>query len=448
MIVKESPALAASKKSAVSSRATYWSLFVLVAINILNFYDRHVAGAVVEPVRKEFGLSDTQIGWINTAFTVLYGVISLPLGRMSDKTSRKKLLAVGIVIWAALTASAKWVFSYTFLVAGRLGVGIGEATCAPTATSWIGDLFPSERRAKPLALFMLGVPVGGALSFFFSGPIAQRFGWRAAMMLAAAPALLLVPLLLMLREPERGASEDHVAAPAGSVWQVLSIPTFWWIALSGALVNFNLYAIGTFLFAFFQRIHRMNLSQAGFTMGVLYAIGGVLGGVIAGAWGDRVRRRSANGRMLIAAGAALASAPLAYFGIRQHYGALAIALPLLTLSYGLLNMYYGLVYASIHDIVAPALRGTGMAIYFLVMYLVGASWGTVIIGKMSDLFARHAADLAHSVKVTEAFRAIGLQQAMLAIPVLSVLLALVLWAGSRTIKKDMERRQQIASISA
>ncbi|HEY6254045.1 MAG TPA: MFS transporter [Candidatus Angelobacter sp.] len=445
MIVKEPPpSLSTERPPAVSRTAAYWSLFVLVAINILNFYDRQVAGAVVEPIRHEFNLSDTQIGLINTAFTVLYGFVGLPLGRLADKISRKKLLAIGIVIWASLTASAKWVFNFPFLVAGRLGVGVGEAVCAPTATSWIGDLFPAERRAKPLALFMLGVPVGGALSFFFSGPIAYRYGWRAAMVVAAAPALLLVPMLLMLREPQRGASEHRVAPPAGSVWQVLRIPTFWWIAISGALVNFNLYAIGVFMPAFFGRIHRLNVAQANIKSGIVYAIGGVLGGVIAGIWGDHVARRSANGRMLIAAGAALAAAPLAYFGIRQQYGALAVALPLLTLAYGLLNMYYGLVYASIQDIVAPALRATSMAIYFLVMYLLGASWGSIVIGKMSDIFARHAADLAHSPTVTEAFKAIGLQQAMLAIPILSVGLALVLWAGSRTIKKDIERRQQMS----
>ncbi len=387
--------------SAAPAKIARWSLFVLVAINILNFYDRHVAGALVEPVRREFSLSDTQIGWINTGFTILYGVVGLPLGALADRVSRKKLLAVGIVVWSALTACAQWVYTYPLLVITRLGVGVGEASCAPAATSWIGDLYPSERRSKPLALFMLGVPIGGALSFFFSGLLAQRFGWRMAMVFAAVPALLLIPMLLMLREPVRGASEPNKpSAGSGSIFQVLSIPTFWWIALSGALVNFNLYAIGTFLPAFFGRIHRMNVAQAGITVGVVYAIGGICGGTL-----------------------------------------LAIALPLLTLTYGLLNMYYGLVYASIQDIVAPALRGTSMAIYFVVMYLLGASWGTVIIGKMSDNFARHAAALAGSAKVTEVFRATGLQQAMLAIPVLSAALALVLWAGSRTIGRDIERQR-------
>src|SRR6266849_5454075 len=248
---------------ATPAKVARWSLAVLVAINILNFYDRHVAGAVAAPVSKEFSLSDTQLGWINTAFTILYGVVGVPLGRLADRVSRKKLLSAGIVVWTALTASAQWVFTYPMLVFTRLGVGVGEAACAPTATSWIGDLFPPERRSKPLALFMLGVPVGGALSFFFSGPIAQAFGWRRAMIFAALPALLIAPVLLFLHEPDRGASEHSARPVGGSIWQVLRIPTFWWIIASGALVNFNLYAIGTFLPAFFGRIHKMNVAQAG-----------------------------------------------------------------------------------------------------------------------------------------------------------------------------------------
>jgi MFS family permease len=434
MIVKEQESVSPAQAATPSTKSTWWPLAVLVAINILNFYDRQVAGAVVEPVRKEFHLSDTQIGLLNTVFTILYGIVSLPLGRLADKVSRKKLLAVGIAVW---------INSYAFLVFSRLGVGVGEATAAPTATSWIGDLFPPEKRSKALALFMLGVPVGGAMSFFFSGPIAQRLGWRAAMIAAAAPALLLIPLLLTLHEPVRGASEKHAPpADAGSIWQVLKVPTFWWIAISGALVNFNLYAIGVFFPAFFGRIHHMNVAHAGITTGIIYAVGGVLGGSVAGVWGDRIVRRNRSGRMKIAAIAALLAVPFSYFGIQQGIGSLAVALPLLTLAYGLLNMYYGLVYASIQDIVAPTLRGTSMAIYFLVMYLLGASWGSLVIGKLSDFFALHAAHLAGVDKINESFKAIGLQQALLAIPVLSLLLAGVLWAGSRTIEKDIQQRAE------
>jgi predicted MFS family arabinose efflux permease len=434
------PPTTVSSPSGTSSRAARISLAFLVLINIVNFYDRHVAGALAEPMRREFGLSDTQIGWLGTYFTLLYAVVGLPLGRLADTISRKKLLAAGATVWGLLTAFAAWAWNFPSLAVSRLGVGVGEATAAPAATSWIGDLYPPQRRSRPLALFMLGVPVGGALSFFFSGPIAQRFGWRPAMVAAALPALLLAPVLLLLKEPERGASEARVHAQ-GSVWEVLRIPTFWWIVISGVLVNFNLYAIGTFLPAFFGRVHHLQVGRAGVATGVVYAAGGLLGGTVGGFWGDFIVRRRADGRMLVAALAALVAAPLAYFGVQQSAGALALAIPLLTLTYGLLNMYYGLVYASIQDIVAPALRGTTMAIYFLFMYLGGASFGPVLTGKLSDLMGRRAAAAAGSPAVSEAFRALGLQQAMLVIPVLSLALGVVLWAGSRSMARRVENRQ-------
>lgn len=412
-------------------------LLVLVLVNIINFYDRHVPGALAEPIRREFGMNDSQIGLLSSAFTWLYAVVGLPLGLMADRYSRKWLLAAGITVWGALTGCAAWVASLPLLVVSRLGVAVGEAACAPAATSWIGDLFPAEKRARPLALFMLGVPIGGALSFFLSGPIALKHGWRMAMIAAAVPALLIVPIVLMLREPQRGAAERNpILAARGSIWQVLRIPTFWWIILSGALVNFNLYAIGTFLPAFFGRIHHMNVARAGIVTGIVYGVGGICGGLSAGYLGDTIARRTPNGRMMAAAIAALCAVPLSYFGVRQSLGAIAVALPLLTLSYGLLNMYYGLVYASIQDIVGPALRATSMSIYFLVMYLGGASFGPIITGRLSDRLAHRAAAAAGSDKITEAFKAIGLQQAMLVIPVLALGLALVLWAGSRTIEKD------------
>ena len=415
------------------------SLIVLVMINIVNFYDRQVPGALAEPIRHEFHLTDAQIGWIGTVFTLLYAIVGVPLGRLADTRSRKKLLAIGVAIWGALTGYAAWATSFALLVFSRLGVGVGEAVCAPAATSWIGDLFPADRRARPLALFMLGVPVGCALSVFLSGPIAQVFGWRTAMIAAAIPALLLAPVLLLLPEPERGASETRATRPADardSISRLLAIPTFWWIILSGVLVNFSLYAVGTFLPAFLGRVHHLNVAGAGVATGVIYAVGGVLGGLIGGAWGDRIVHHRPNGRMLIAAGAALAAVPLSYFGIRQQIGALTPAVTFLALAYGALNMYYGLVYASLHDIVAPALRGTAMSLYFLAMYLGGASFGPMLTGRLSDLMAHRAALAAGSAQVTEAFKALGLQQAMLVIPVLSLLLALVLWAGSRSIVRD------------
>jgi MFS family permease len=423
----------------MSRRATYSSLAVLVAVNILNFYDRHVIGALTEPIRKEFGLSDSQVGLIGSAFIWLYAIVGLPLGRAADSRSRKKLLAGGMLVWAALTGVAAMAANFTMLLFSRLGFAMGEAVVAPAATSWIGDLFPAGGRSRPLALFMLGVPVGGALSYFFSGPVAQAYGWRAAMVLAAAPALILIPLLLRLSEPVRGAAEMHHEPLAkSSMAAILKIPTMWWIIASGALLNFNMYAIGTFLPAFLSRIHGLTLARSGIATGVVFAVGGVAGGLLAGRLGDRVIHTRENGRLLVAAAIAAAGAPAGFLGICA--AGVYTAITLITLAYGTLNAYYGLVYSAIQDIVAPAMRGTAMAIYFLAMYLCGASFGPLLTGKLSDWMARRAADAAGAARITEAFKAIGLQQAMFIIPVLSLLLALVLYCGSRTIASDMRKR--------
>jgi MFS family permease len=200
-----------------------------------------------------------------------------------------------------------------------------------------------------------------------------------------------------------------------------------------------MYAFSTFLAAFLTRVHGFSMSSTGISAGMIYIVGGVAGGLIAGRVGDWVAPKRKDGRMLAAALAALIAAPLAFFGILQPIGAAMIALPLLGMAYGFFNMYYGLVYSSIQDIVSPSLRGTTMAFYFMVMYLGGASFGSVITGNLSDRMARNAATAAGSPVITEAARAIGLQQAMFILPAMAIALALVLYAGSRTIEGDMRK---------
>jgi predicted MFS family arabinose efflux permease len=421
-----------------------YALVVLVAINILNFYDRHIPGALAEPIRKEFQLTDTQLGLLGSAFIWVYALIGVPIGRMADSGSRKKILAVGMVVWSALTAFGGFATTFSLLMMSRLGVAIGEAAAAPTGTSLIGDMFPPHKRARALGLFMLGVPLGGALSYFFSGAIAHSYGWRTAMVTAAIPAVFLLPALLSLREPARGASEAaHGGIEKVSIWRILRIPTMWWIIASGALVNFNMYALGVFLPAFLSRVHGLSLRESGITVGIIYAIGGVSGAVLAGRWGDHVAKTRVNGRLQLAAVLTFVAAPAAWFGIVLPSGTVVATILLLMLAYAALNTYYALVYSSIQDIVPPGVRATTMAVYFMAMYLCGASFGPLLTGSLSDRMARQAAAAAGSATVTEAFRAAGLQAAMLVIPILSIGLALVLYAGSRTIAADVRRQHEL-----
>lgn len=431
------------------TRATY-ALIVLFAINTMNFFDRQILGAVTEPIRKEWGLSDSAIGALGTAFTLLYATVGLPLGRLTDSAKRTRILAAGVFIWSALTAASGLAGNYFQLFAMRLGVGVGEATCAPAATSLIGDLFPADKRARALSAFMLGLPVGIALSYAVSGSVAHAYGWRAAFYVAGIPGLLCAVATLFLHEPERGASETHMIGSRkreGSPYRlVLSIPTMWWIIASGALQTFNMYAIGSFIAPFLMRYHGMDIREAGFVSMVVFGLSGIPGLLLGGYVGDRVMKRRASGRMQVATVSLLASVPLIYLALGRSQGdALGFSL-LMGAGVAVMNVYYSTVYSTIQDVIEPSLRGTAMALYFFAMYVLGASLGPYGTGLASDVFTGRAARASGVIETTqqalEPFRAEGLHTAMYIIPILAVLLTLVLYAASRTVTSDMGKLER------
>jgi MFS family permease len=404
------------------------SLAVLFLVNVLNIYDRQALGAVLEPLRHEFHLSDTQLGALSTIFIIVYAVAGLPLGLLADRASRKRLLAAGVAVWAGLTGLGGVAVNYAMLLGTRLGVGIGEAVCAPVAVSWIGDLVRESRRARAMAGFMMAIPVGVMLSFAISGPVAQAHGWRMAMALAALPAVALIPALLCLRDPERAGSSRgrEVAGTNGpNVWGLLKVRALWWIAASGAILNFTLYTFSTFVSAFLTRVHGMPVGTAGVWAGVGSGTAGILGAAAAGMWGDR---GGGAWKVRLAAGAALVSAPAGLAALRMPPGSASQAVVLLMAAYGLLQMYYTLVYAAIQDLVPSNLRGTAMAGYYMVMYLCGGAFGPLLTGRLSDYFAHGT---------SEAARAQGLHQAMYVIPALSAALAVVLWVAARSIREPL-----------
>lgn len=428
-------------------RGTYYSLAVLFAINALNFFDRQILGAVTEPVRQEWGLSDSAIGLLGTAFTLVYAAVGVPLGRLTDSFKRTRLLAGGVFIWSLLTAVSGLVMNYWQLFATRLGVGVGEASCAPAATSLIGDLYPPEQRSKALSVFMLGLPVGIAISYAVSGSVAHAYGWRAAFYVAGLPGLLCVIAVLFMREPARGGTEAHAVGSRrreGSPYRlVLSTPTMWWIIASGALQTFNMYAIGSFLTPFLMRYHGLDIRQAGFVTMLVFGLSGIPGLLLGGWAADAIARRSKNGRMLLGTFALLVSAPLILLALLQAQGHTLAFILLMGAGVALMNVYYSTVYPSIHDVIEPSLRGTAMSLYFFAMYVLGAALGPVGTGLASDFFtgraARAAGVLGTAQTALEPFRAEGLHSAMYIIPALGLLLTIVLFAGSRTIKSDMER---------
>lgn len=425
------------------SRHGWFVLAVLFCMNVLNFYDRQILGAVAEPIRRELNLSDTRMGLLSTAFTLVYATVGIPLGRLADTWKRNQLLSLSLVVWSVLTAASGLVRGYGSLFVTRLGVGIGEASCAPAANSLIGDLFPPSQRARALSIFMLGLPVGLFLCYWLSGRIAQAYGWRSAFFVAALPGLLLAVLAWSMHEPARGAAESLGGAARrrpGSPWAVvLGIPTMWWIILSGALFNFNMYAVNAFTVAFLARYHKLKLTEATWiTAWVLGAVG-VLG-LLAGGWAsDRLSRGRPSGRLQLAAVAMAVAAPCLLLALRQPAGNVMAFTMFMGAGSMLMFVYYSCVYPAVQDVVEPALRGTAMALYFFAMYVLGGSVGPVATGALSDFWARQAMTAAGATAMAEPFKAAGLHAAMHLIPLLCFLLVVVLYAGARTVQSDMEK---------
>ncbi len=430
-----------------SSRAPRRFLLLLLAINAMNFFDRQILAAINEPLRREWGLSDAQLGWLATAFTLLYAWAGVPLGRLADTRRRKSLLAASLAAWSGLTFASGLCRGFWSLFWARLGVGIGEAACAPVSNSLIGDLFPPGVRARAISILMAGLPLGVALSYVVGGAVAQHYGWRSAFFVAGVPGLLLALLLAPMPEPQRGMAEVHEVGAArrqGSPYLlVLGIPTMGWIIVSGALHNFNLYALSFFLPAFLIRHHQVTLQTAGFISSIVIGTAGAAGMLLSGLLGDRWIRRRANGRILLAGISLFVSAPAAYLALSQPQGSLTAFMIFQAIASLLMYVYYATVYATIHDIVEPALRGTAMALYFAAMYTLGASLGPLGTGWFSDRLARKAAldaGLPGSA-VPERSKAIGLHQAMYLIPVVCVLIAVVLFAAARSVGRDKQNLQ-------
>ncbi|WP_095101204.1 MFS transporter [Pseudomonas sp. Irchel 3A5] len=415
-------------------------LFLLFLANLFNFFDRTIPAIIIEPIRKEWHLSDFQLGIIGTAFTLVYAIAGLPLGRMADNGSRKKIMGWGLAVWSGLTAVNGLAGSFWTFLLVRMGVGIGEASYAPAANSLIGDLFPAHRRARAMGIFMLGLPLGLLLAFFTIGAMVTAFdSWRAPFFIAAVPGLVLAVFMFFIREPKRGAaesvrmSEEKIDRP---IRRVLSVPTFGWLVLAGLTFNFATYACNSFMVPMLQRYFLLPLHDAAVATGMIVGVTGLVGLTLGGWVADKLHQRFANGRLLFAAGSMLI-ATLAT-GYALHAGRIEIGVFVSVFSLGWLFAYnfYTCVYTAIQDVVEPRLRATAMALFFAGLYLLGGGLGPVVVGLLSDHFAHSAMAAAGAEQMSEVYKAVGLHDAMYLIPVALFMTLVFLYLASRCFSRD------------
>jgi len=439
--------MGAPSNMASQQAANAWRvLFLLFLANLFNFFDRTIPAIIIEPIRMEWHLSDFQLGIIGTAFTLVYAIAGLPLGRMADNGSRRKLMGWGLAVWSGLTALNGLAGSFWTFLLVRMGVGIGEASYAPAANSLIGDLFPAHKRSRAMGIFMLGLPLGLLLAFFTIGAMVKAFdSWRAPFFIAAVPGLILAVFMFFIREPQRGAAEsvkmsqEKIKKPIRSV---LAIPTFRWLVLAGLAFNFATYACNSFMVPMLQRYFLLPLQEAAMATGLIVGVTGLVG-LTAGGWvADKLHQRTRNGRLLFAAFSMLVAT--AATGYALHAGRIEIGMFVAVFSIGWLFSYnfYTCVYTAIQDVVQPRLRATAMALFFAGLYLLGGGLGPVVVGLLSDHFAHSAMYAAQAEQMTEAFKAVGLHDAMYLIPVALCFALVFMLQGARCFSRDAERMRE------
>ena len=418
-------------------------LALLFVANLLNFYDRTLPAVLAEPIRIAWGLSDVHIGLVGAAFTLAYALAGLPLGRLADTRSRKWIIAIGLVVWSLLTGVNGLVGGFVSLLIVRIGIGLGEAAFAPAANALVADLYPANRRGQATGVLMLGLPLGMVLAFFTTGAIAEYFGtWRAPFFIAMVPGLIVAALFMLIREPKRGATDAKTALPARiarPIRTLLSIPTFWLIIASGVTFTFAGYATTTFMVPNLQRYFGLSLTEAALSVGVIVGVTGLFALPLSGLVADRLHGRFARGRLLFGAGCLAISAVLTWFALSQPAQQVHLFIGLFAAGWFFQYVYFTTTYPAIHDVVPPQLRATAIAVFFAMFYILGAAFGPLIVGLLSDHVARAAMTEAGATEMSETFRAIGLHASLFIVPAMLLITALLVVLSALRFPHDRNR---------
>jgi MFS family permease len=270
---------------------------------IFSFIDRMIIGLLVEPMKADLGISDTQISLLQgMAFAVFYTVAGIPIGRLIDRTSRVRMVSIGVFVWSLMTMVCGISSQYWQLFLARIGVGVGEACLSPAAYSIISDSFPPKRLGVAMGVYVLGSAVGAGLAFIVGAAVialvastgevvipglGEVRAWQAAFLYVGAPGLLISVLFLLIPEPVRRISEGSsgVASTTREVWQFAkaNMRTLIGICLGVGFVNLAVFAAISWLPVLYIRAHGMEISQAGYLAGTALIIGGLIG-MLGGGW--------------------------------------------------------------------------------------------------------------------------------------------------------------------
>ena len=365
-----------------SSRRVLLSLLLLAYI--LNFLDRQILGILNAPIKAELHLSDAEFGAIGgLAFALLYSVLGLPLAYLADRTRRSWVIAGALAVWSGFTALCGFASTFWQLFAFRLGVGIGEAGGVAPSYALIADYFPPERRARALAIYSLGIPLGLAGGALVGAYLAAWMSWRAAFVVMGVAGLVLAPVVVALVRDLPKPRAAAAQAPISQVFPLLARkPSFWLLALASSSSSLIGYALALWTPAVMMRSFGLDLVSTGQFLASLLLIGGSAG-VFAGGWlADRLGTRNRAWYAWLPAGAWLISSAAWALGLMAPN--LWIAWPLLLVGNALNILWLGPVVTAVQHLAPARMRSTASGSFLLINNLIGLGVGPLLIGHVSD----------------------------------------------------------------
>ncbi|WP_068636472.1 spinster family MFS transporter [Thauera butanivorans] len=379
---------------------THYALSVLAVIYVFNYIDRLVISILIEPIKLEFGISDTQIGLLSgVAFAIFYTVFGFPFGRLSDRIGRKPVIALACIAWSGMTMLCGVATSFAMLLLFRIGVAVGEAGGTAPSVAMVSDMYPPQQRSRAMSVFLMGPSLGAVLGLGLGGWIAQTYGWRSAFLIIGAPGVLLGLLLwLTVRSPAAPAPAPS-ATGAEENWrdtmrELLATPAFLLIVLAGTLAAILGYAVGTWNPSFLIRSHGLNMQHAGLLVGLGGGICATVGTLMCGSVTDRLVARDPGWQLGVPLIACLVSVPLAacfYLwpaGTAFHLGPIAVPEAyLFYLGFSFAGTWWAAPCFSAISHLFPANRlAQATSIFVMGMTLLGVGLGPIIVGGLSDLF--------------------------------------------------------------
>jgi MFS family permease len=382
----------------VSGRRVLLSLLLLAYI--LNFLDRQILGILNAPIKAELHLSDTQFGAIGgLAFALLYSVLGLPLAYLADRTRRSWIIAGSLAVWSGFTALCGIATSYWQLFAFRLGVGIGEAGGVAPSYALIADYFPPERRARALAIYSLGIPLGLAGGSLVGAYLAAWISWRAAFLVMGIAGLLLAPVMIAVVRDLPKPFSAVAQAPVSKVFPLIARkPSFWLLAFASSSSSLIGYALALWTPAVMMRSFGLDLVTTGQFLASLLLIGGSAG-VFAGGWlADRLGSRNRAWYAWLPAGAWLISSGAWALGLMAPN--LWVAWPLLLVGNALNILWLGPVVTAVQHLAPARMRASASGSFLLINNLIGLGVGPLLIGRVSDaLKSSYGADSLRAAAV-------------------------------------------------